>query len=168
MPTSSRCSSGTPTRPPCPERGTIAEKLMPVSISAVGLRLRARPRDPITTVLRQVEELGSSGVSPSSPSRSVIVHCEKSTIVPLSRWILTLSFVFMPLLLPFYLIPSPQASACKALHVIPWRFTTLSSNRKLTPAVRGTSRSRIWPIMLTRNPKRRQTCSQTHPRRILL
>ena len=29
---------------------------MPASISAVGLRLRARPRDPISTVLRQVEE----------------------------------------------------------------------------------------------------------------
>ena len=38
------------------ERGIIAEKLMPASISAVGLRLRARPRDPISTVHRQVEE----------------------------------------------------------------------------------------------------------------
>jgi hypothetical protein len=38
----------------------------------------------------------------------------------------------------------------------------------LTPGASGISRSRICPIMSTRNPKRRPAYSKTHPPRILL
>jgi hypothetical protein len=69
-----------PRRPPSLERGTIAERLMRASISAVGLRLRARPRDPISTVLRQVEEqeervAGTNPVDRLALDTEEVWHC---------------------------------------------------------------------------------------------
>src|ERR1700749_140438 len=58
MPQNSRCGSGILKTPQFLARGITAEKLMPASISAVGLSLRARPRDPTTTVRRRVEGAG--------------------------------------------------------------------------------------------------------------
>ena len=64
---------------------------MPASISAVGLRIRAHPRDPTTTVPRQVEGPEGIGFPLGHDAISDLFPAKNSLSIPLSRWIIDLA-----------------------------------------------------------------------------